>query len=102
MDDDILSDDLMPTDGSLIFPERDEERVKAENVEKAMIRGAGPLLEKIVGILDQEIARAGTIDGLDLSTGPDLTAQILAKQQLVELLTGVKSTLIALDNRYNS
>lgn len=83
-DEELLVDEDYPTDGALLrLP---EERLLADNEERAMVTGAIPLLNDIIAWFDDKIAWADSIGSLNTESSTPVESQIIARQILREML----------------
>lgn len=100
MDEELLSDDLMPNEGSSFIPAPPDELTAEINAERAMVTGAAPLIDKLLEWFDDEISISDSIDGLDVEAGISLEAQVLARQLLKAKLSYAKTNLQNLKDTY--
>lgn len=89
------SDDLYPTDSSMLDLNPPAEQILEEQAERGELLAAAPLLDSLLAWFDGEIALANSIDGLDVESRVSLEGQVLARQILKEKLEGAKSRLQA-------
>lgn len=82
-------DNLVP---GVYQPEPDEETQKQTAEERAMIQAAGPLLDNILAIFDEQIALCSDISGIDVEA-EDLKVEILSQRRTADRLYMVKSLL---------
>ena len=83
---------LMPNDGGIFQPAPPEEVQKEIAEERAMIKSAGPLLNRIFAFLDEQIAQTSDISSINIESD-DLKAEIKAQRLLKDRLYAVKSDL---------
>lgn len=83
---------IVPNDGEAFQTPAQIELKKEISEEKAMIKSAEPLLDRIFAFLDEQIAFASDISSIDISSD-DIKAQVMAQSFLKDRLYAVKNDL---------
>lgn len=101
MNEDILSDDLMPTDGGLVG-QQPEDVVEEVNAEQTMITSSAAVMDDLFAWFDESIAETADVSNIDVTQSTDLVvAQVLAQRIVKEMLQAQKERLRQLDELYN-
>lgn len=101
MDDELLSDDLMPNEGSAFYPEVDEDLQQEENREKAMIQAAEPLMDDLLLWFQNQIDETDSVSKIDLTSKVSVEAQIQAQQIVKNKLMVMKVSLEILRTKHS-
>lgn len=94
MNEELISDDLVPNEGSVFQPALDEAVTLEINEEKAMFTGAALLRDEVLTWISTEVTLCDSIDNLDLQSNVPVEAQILAAQALKQRLIAIQARLI--------
>lgn len=102
MDDEelLLSDDLTPTDGGIFAPAVAPELTEETNEQRAMVQVSYPVFDDVLKWFDERIIWANSLAGINTESQQDVTAQVMAKQLLVQFLVEERGLLEALKATY--